>query len=301
MEARQLRPLGVGEILDAAINIYFRNLGPLWRIAAIVILPATVLILLLNLIGLNEVTALQEGAARYSFGDSILILDESTVLVTTLAAALVSLIAYLLVIGASFRAVSELYLGRQPDAGASLRYSAGRIHSQIWIGFLFVLGVGLGFIALILPGIWLLFAWSVAIPALMLEDKRGTKALGRSFDLVRHNWWRVFGALLVGFIFIALFEFLTSAATEGLGGLADDSVALYATVANLINALLTIFTAPLQAAIVTVVYYDLRVRKEAFDVEVLAANLETPGSASAPAAPAPGSQASPPPPPASTP
>lgn len=294
MEGRELRPLGVGEILDRAINIYFRNFGLLAKIAAVVIVPVTLVLFVLNLLSLNEVEAFSEGAALYEVGDTTRVLDQGTFVALSILGAIISVLGYLLVTGASFRAVSELHLGREPQAGASLRFTARRLHSLLWLSFLFALGVGLGFIALVIPGIWLLFAWSVCVPALLLEDRRGSKALGRSFDLVRQNWWRVFGALLVGLIFIGLFEFLGSLAAEGLGGLAEDSVPLFVAIVNLVNGLLTIITAPLQAAIITVIYYDLRVRKEAFDVEHLAANLESPGSASTPP---PSPATSPPPPP----
>jgi hypothetical protein len=72
-------------------------------------------------------------------------------------------------------------------------------------------------------------------------------------------------------------------------------VPLFVAIVNLVNGLLAIITAPLQAAIITVIYYDLRVRKEAFDVEHLAANLESPGSAST-SPPSPPTSPPPPPP-----
>ena len=63
----------------------------------------------------------------------------------------------------------------------------------------------------------------------------------------------------------------------------------------------TIISAPFQAAIVTVIYYDLRVRKEAFDVELLTEQLEAPAIGGPPPPPAPAPGEPPPPPPPSTP
>ena len=71
--------------------------------------------------------------------------------------------------------------------------------------------VGLGFIALILPGIWLVMVWSVAVPALMFEHVGGFKALGRSFDLVRGRWWATFAALLVAVIMLFVVLFVVGA------------------------------------------------------------------------------------------
>jgi len=282
-------------VLDVAINLYFRNLGSLLKIAAAVVLPVVAIVFLLDLLAFQEAEASDPSAALYQVGDSVQLLDETRFSLIIGLETLIGVIGYLLVVGAVFRAASQAYVERSPETGASIRYAARRMHSLLWVGFLFVLGVGLATIALVLPGIWLFVAWSVAIPALMVEDVRGSKALGRSFGLVRHNWWRTFAALLVGLIFIGLLQFLIGLLSGAADGLAEESVILWAGVYDVLNGISTIITAPLQAAIVTVIYYDLRVRKEGFDVELLTRGLEEGSSVPAQsAAPPPGSPGSPP-------
>jgi hypothetical protein len=176
--------------------------------------------------------------------------------------------------------------------------------------------IGLTFFALIIPGagalvllfifslpliVFLLVRWSVAIPALMVEDKKGTKALGRSFGLVEGRWGATFAVLIVGIIFIALLEFLVSLVGEGLGSLAEDQTALFVALVSVINGIGTLISAPFQAAIVTVIYYDLRVRKEAFDVELLTQQLEAPAIGGPPPPPPPPPPGQPPPPPSEPP
>jgi hypothetical protein len=290
----ELRPLGVGEILDVSINLYFRHLGRLLGVAAAVIVPVVVIVFLIDLAAFQEVDVFDPGAALYEIGDSVRALDQSRYQVLTVIQSVIGVIAYLLVFGAIFRAVSQAYLGDSPDARASIAYAARRMHSLFWLSFLVVLGVGVGFLLLLLPGIYLLIAWSLAVPVLMVEGLRGTKAIGRSYDLVRKNWWRTFGTLLVGFIFIGLFQFLLGLVASAADGLADDSVYLWAFVYDVISGLGTVITAPLQAAIITVIYYDLRVRKEGFDVALLSAGLgEAPVPAPAAGAPAPAASAPP--------
>jgi hypothetical protein len=212
--------------------------------------------------------------------------------------AIIQVIGYVLVVGAIFRAVSEAYLGHTPDARASISAAFRRMPSLLWLSFLLVLGVAIGFVLLVIPGIYLLVAWAVAVPVLMVEGTKGAKAIGRSYDLVRHNWWRTFGTLLVGFIFIGLFNFLLDLVARGADGVANDSVYLWALIYDALNGLGTVITAPLQAAIIIVIYFDLRVRKEGFDVALLTAGLgdepvPAPASGAGPAGadvPAPGSQ-----------
>ena len=118
----------------------------------------------------------------------------------------------------------------------------------------------------------------------------------------RGRWAATFAVLVVGAIFIILLEFLVSLAAEGLGSLAEDQTTLYVVLISAANGIGTIISAPFQAAIVTVIYYDLRVRKEAFDVELLTEQLEAPAvGGPPPPPPAPGPGESLPPPPPSTP
>lgn len=289
VEARQqLRPLGVGEVIDAAIKLCFRNFGTLAATAAVIAVPLLIVIFLLDQVAFAEVasgTPRDELAIGF-VGQYEQLVDYGTFIVVAVIEALLALLAYLLIIGASFRAVSQLYLGRQASARESLRFAARRVHSLLWLSVLVVIGLSLAFLALVVPGIWLTVAWSVAVPALFFEGLRGTKAIGRSFELVKNNWWRTLGALIVGFIFIGLFSLLIDAATNGLTAATEDSKQASLLIYDALAILSMVVTAPLQAAIVAVIYYDLRVRKEGFDIELLAQQLdsgdEDPGGATSP-------------------
>ncbi len=129
--------------------------------------------------------------------------------------------------------------------------------------------VALGFLACIIPGVYLSVAWVAAVPALLLEDLRGRGALKRSRELVSDRWWPTAAALLVATILAAIVQSVISGLLLAMvfSGASDLVGALAQAVANTAASVLT---TPFTAAVVTVIYFDLRVRKEGFDLELLA-------------------------------
>jgi hypothetical protein len=122
------------------------------------------------------------------------------------------------------------------------------------------------------------------MPALLIEGRRGRAALGRSFQLVRGRWWRTFGIIIVGFILAGVVSSLVQGVFLAgilVGSDNDALVLLFSALAGVVG--LTI-TTPFQAALLTVVYFDLRVRKEGFDLELLASEI---GGSAPPAGAAP--------------
>jgi len=259
--APQLRPLSVGEILDASFKVVRQSFGTLAVCVLVVALPLNILSTLV----------------RASTSDNAFNLDTATNNVSTGTAAagqlivgILSLVLTTLAAGACFRAVSSTYLGEKATVGESLSFAATKILPLIWISILFSLGLIPAFIALFFPGVWLFVAWSVSFPALLSEDVRGSKALGRSFRLVRGRWWPTFGALVVMYLIV----FVISAILGVLLGAAFvaslDNEAVAAVLTTIINTLSSLITLPLFAAVLTIIYYDLRVRKEGFDLHLLA-------------------------------
>ena len=123
---------------------------------------------------------------------------------------------------------------------------------------------------LIFPGVWLTVAWSVSYPALLAEDVRGSKALGRSFGLTKGRWWPTFGALTVTYLIVLVISGILTLLLGStlIGSLDDEAVA--AVLTTIVNTLSSVITLPLLAAVLTIIYYDLRVRKEGVDLHLLA-------------------------------
>ena len=255
MTAPSLRPLSVGEILDVSFTLYRRHFGALAAVALICS-------------GLPVLMSIYIEAAGGMLTNPVL----------TLVYYLVFMVLSAIATAATVFIVSESYLGRPLGAGEALSRSTPLLGRIIVCSILLALVVGLGFVLLIIPGIMLACGLLVAFPALVLEPATtATGALGRSWSLTRGSRLRMFGLLLTLLIllYIPLVSLLGLAAVvlpaedlarsgSGAGGLV--AVALAGVVQLLIY--------PLFYCVLTVAYYDLRVRKEGFDLEVLASTLQ---------------------------
>jgi hypothetical protein len=144
---------------------------------------------------------------------------------------------------------------------------------------------GIAVLLLIVPAIWLSFMWALAIPALLFERLGPVAALRRSFRLVKGRWWKVAATLIVG---VLLVTFLASIIQGVLlivpALLADgnDVVLAFATVVA--GTVGSVMSTPFTVAVAALVYFDQRVRKEGFDLELLAEGLggELPAAAAGP-------------------
>jgi hypothetical protein len=268
MGAVELRPLGVGELLDVAIRLALRNAGTLLRAVVVVVLPLQVISAIVYVSGQDD--SIRNANGQFAFDRN----DAWTLAVSLAVVFLISAVTPLLASGVCLKAVGDAYLGGTADWRSSLRFTLGRFHSILWIGFLAGVGGVLGAIACILPGIWLWISWAVAVPVLLIEGSRGRKALGRSFRLVKGRWWGCFGALLLAYLLVGLVSAGINAvlAAISLSGSGHGEVIEFAlrTVSGSVSSMIT---TPFTAALTVVLYIDLRVRKEGFDVQLLAAQI----------------------------
>jgi hypothetical protein len=262
----QLRPLGIGEILDVAIKIFWRHKGTLARIVLVVVAPVTVLANLIQFSALPDEDALNADTASNA--------DISLAITGFFAAAVLGWIGTTFATAACFKAVGEAYIGEPPSWRSSLRFVGKRLHSVLWLVFLTTLVTIAGVLLCVIPGVYFFVAFSVVMPVLLLEGLRGRRAMGRSRQLVKGRWWPAFALLAVGLIITgivgAVIQSLITAVTFTDTG-NDTFVAFLVTTIGAVAA--AIVTAPFQAAYTSVLYFDLRVRKEAFDLQLLAQQI----------------------------
>ncbi|MGH2808289.1 MAG: hypothetical protein ACRDKT_13550, partial [Actinomycetota bacterium] len=293
-ETPDLRPLRIGEILDVAIKVYTRNAGTLFRIVAIIIIPVQIVGVFIILSTFPD--SLADASANPFIPDPnapVPEIDFREIGIFFTAAMLVNILNFIgvtLATGACFKAVTDAYLGARSDWRTSMRFALRHLRSLLWITFLVALSSGLGLILCIAPGVWMWAAFAVATPVLLTEGIKGTKAIGRSVNLVQKRWWNTFAVLLVAF---ALAFILSSI----LGGLISaltfidvgQNFVLVQSLNAVATALASIIATPFQAAVVAVLYFDLRVRKEGFDLQLLAQRMgtETPDGARAALLPPP--------------
>lgn len=276
MMASQLRPLRVGEILDVALKIYLKNASPLMKLVLIFVAPFQALAVLVAASTTPEAISDISTSPPLQPGEvpEVEPREVWTFFAANGVVALIGLVMVLLATAACFKAISDSYLGEPVDWRRSLRFAGRRTASLVWLALLSFMLLGLAVVALVIPAIWLWVAWSVAVPVLLFEGIKGRRALGRSYRLVKGRWWPTFGALLVGFLLAGIVTTIVQFALQAITftDVADDFFP--SLVVNGVSATVgSLISTPFQAALVVVIYFDLRVRKEAFDLEILAGTL----------------------------
>jgi hypothetical protein len=219
----QRRPLSVGGVINDALDLYGRHVATLLGAALVIFVVAGIV----------------QGLLRET--DSLILSTLGTI---------VSLIASTLFTGFVVSLVSDVRDGRRDFAvGELVRSSADAIPRLIVNGLLLGLGVFIGFLLLIVPGLYLLTIWSVTAPAIVVERRGAIEAFGRSHELVRGNGWTVFGAILVAFLILV--------------GLAIVAAIIGAAIADLAGAItlsivVNVIAAPFAALVSSVLFFELR-------------------------------------------
>lgn len=270
MDPAGLRPLGVGEILDVAIKIYRARFGVMVRSVVVVLAPVFALSALIRIsipAGDSLFQDTQPGTTPEFDFDDLWALVAGTLLI-----ALLGYIASQVATGACFKSVSGAYLDENPDWRESLRFARSKLGSLLWVSFLMVIGLAPAFLALVLPGLYLYVAWSVAAPVVLLEDVRGWSALKRSRQLVKGRFWPAVAVLILVAVLTGIVQAIFLGLAAGVVSVTGNELA--SAVADAVGQTVSsALTTPLSAAVLAVLYFDLRVRKEGFDLELLARRM----------------------------
>lgn len=273
MSTLDLRPLSIGELLDRTFSLYRRNFLLFIGISAI----PHLLVLAFQLVQLAiaparvpfrppVTTDFQSISPGFSMGG---VMGLVALLVVGFV---VYVIAYLFSQGGTVFAVSELYLGRSTTIGQSLGRVRGELGSLFGVVFLNGLVTGVCFLLLIIPGIYMVCRLCVCIPAALLENLGPRESLERSFGLTKDNVGRAFLILLLYFaiLYAALFLFDVPFAIGIQFGAHDPSmVRLLSALMQVGNFIAGVLITPIVTIASSIFYFDLRVRKEAFDLQLM--------------------------------
>ncbi|MDP9072300.1 MAG: hypothetical protein M3N68_13660 [Actinomycetota bacterium] len=298
MDAGELRPLGVGEVLDVAIKIYRARFASLVKAVAVVVGPVSLLVALVQVSSFPEDgNELFTTPADVPAEPELDFADFPTFLGGLLVVTVLSLIASQLATAASLKIVSGAYLDEEPGWTESLRFATSRLRSLVWLSMVLGFFLVLGFLACVIPGIYLWGAWAVATPVLLLEDVRGRRALKRSRALVKGRWWPTAVVLLLTFILVTIVQMVSSGLVGAVASGANEVVNAVAQAVG--NTAASVLATPFSAAVIVTVYFDLRVRKEGFDLELLARRVGIEAAPGSGPGRGPGVLPPPPPPPPS--
>ncbi len=276
MDPGQLRPLTVGETLDAAIGILRRSAATMAKLVSVVVLPAVGVGVLVML---SMIPERDTSTHRAVIGGGL-------VVITVLALA-----TQVFATAACTRAALEAYLG-DPDTPMGWRRAGSRFGAVLAVTLIAGIGSVLGWAACYLPGLALMALWSCALPALLAENLGPIAALRRSQALVRRRFWAtaatvagaylLFEAVLLGVIAMLVVVLVLLLEPSGpVAAIAILGVVWFAA---------ALLTTPFTAAVSTVLYTDLRVRREGLDIQYLVLAMDgpdrAPGRASPTAVPA---------------
>ncbi|VWX60422.1 DUF7544 domain-containing protein [Sphingorhabdus sp. 109] len=129
----------------------------------------------------------------------------------------------------------------------------------IGLGIVVALGVGLGMMLLVVPGVILYLMWIVATPVMMAEDRGVIDSLKRSAELTSGSKGMIFVLLIIFFVLAVVFGLFVAF----IGSLSTILLAIITLVSNTV-------TGAIQGAGVASIYVDLRTAKEGTDTSTLA-------------------------------
>lgn len=274
----RLRPLGLGEILDDIFRIYRRHFGLLCAISLLVSVPSLLiqfatgsvanLGFLFNVFGnlgnpQSSSTLVAPGRPNLQlFGLSYLVL--------------LALLPFS--IGAVSRAAIDIALGNP----VSVRSAFAGVARRYWalLGQTLIVVVAIVPLVLCFPvAIWIGVRWVVGVPALLAEGIGPLKGLGRSWTLTRGNWWRLFGTLLLVYLLQAAISTALGALGLPLGfAIPFISPVVRAAIVLTVSTVAGALTLPVVYLCIVLLYFDLRIRREHFDLDQLARQAVSPSA-----------------------
>jgi hypothetical protein len=272
-----IRPMNLGEILDGALAVYRRHFSLLVQLGVLALwLPAALAIYV----------QLSGGQLEHP--------------VLAVLAGLIQYLGGLLLTAAAIRVISDTYLGRPPQLRDAVALGAAKVWPLVIVGFGYalVLAVCAGvvgiFAALVIPllartgglvavvaavalvggGVWFVLyvacAYALTTQVVVLEELATSfDAFARSWDLTRGFRRKVLATAAVAILIFSL----PSAAVGVLAEVLRQPAPPLGQALTVLAALLPIVMTPLLSCVFTLMYYDLRVRREAFDLQVLGRQL----------------------------
>jgi hypothetical protein len=286
-EPPALKPMTVVQILDASFRLYRENFFLFVGIIAVPFVPITIIMIASMAFLFATLPEAEQGDAFQALllqpapqQETVNFEHMGTFLIAFLVMMGFFLLLYLIAIpiarGALTRAVSDRYLGRPASFGDSYRAVFAIFWRYLGTTLLVGLVVGLGFIFCIVPGI-VLFTLFAFVPMIMIvENLAGTDSMGRSKDLSAGHRGRIFGLAVLNVLIAWFLSAILSMIFDVLLPLAVDSPVLLQTLSFATSQILQLLLEPIWTLAFILLYYDVRIRKEAFDLHLLAVRSAQP-------------------------
>ena len=245
-ERRLLRPLELSNFFDELFYLFRNNFMLFTGIAGLVYIPILVIVSLIwGLMGLN-------------IGQYVVMIFQP------------------LVIAAGTYAVSKRYLGESCTVWEAYAAVFRRFFSFIWTMISVSVLVTAASLAFVFPGIILYYWYAFVCQVFVLEGLQYKDARTRSKQIAEGQWWRI---MVINLLFGMIQGFATSILSLPMSG-ATIWLANYGehgphwSIVGFYTGVLTSVMMVMQLIVSVLLYYDLRVRKEGFDLELLAKEMQ---------------------------
>ena len=237
LELREQRD--VGGLFRDALAVYGRHFWLFIKVSAAVVIPA---VLIVEGIGLEMLTSDYDPSPPIT---ELVVPGVVDFLVVTPITTAICIYA-----------LHQIAAGERPRAGQVLTAGFEAFTPLFAAVVLAAAGIALGFVALIVPGIYLFVRWYFVPQSVVIEGARGTQALSRSGLLVTGLWWRTFGLVVLANVAVAIPGFVLQTPFIAIADSTDRAV--WELVGS---AVTTSITAPFVALYSTLLYYDLLARR----------------------------------------
>lgn len=225
--------MSVGGVLSEAFSLYTRFFARFFALALVVFLA-------LNLVSALAALGLREGSGS---------------LLAVVVALAVTLVGTYWLQGALVFAVQDVRDGRADSSiGELLRRAAPFLGTLVAAGILAGLGVAVGLLLLVVPGIYLLTIWALIAPTIVLERAGVLDSFGRSRALVSGRFWPVLGVVVVAVVLSAIAQAVIGAVLSFL------PLFLQSWLGGAIAAAVAV---PFMALAITLTYFRLSEEKQA--------------------------------------
>ncbi len=248
-----LEPMGIGEILDKTLELFKKDFKKYYIITFIGYLP----FLLLTVTAAVATIFFSRPRQSQDFPVGLV----AGIIITVIPA----VIGIMVMQGGLTKACADSLFNRKSSIRECLRFGLKKAFPFFVTIFLLGLATLCGYLLLIIPGLMLTVWFALAAPVTFLEDSGYAGALGRSRRLVRGYFWRTLGFVIVlGLLGFAL-----------IGGFSQ-AASLIPLVGQFIGMLIQMAVVPLQTIALTLYYYNQRVVREGYDLELRADRLYNP-------------------------
>ena len=300
MATMQLRPRGFSELIDATFEIVRARFRVLATTAALIMVPVMAFTLLSVLANPESAAPVIGGDGKVTVGGPVVTTgSQGSVLATILVLPVMvaAFVAYVMGFGAMMYIASRAYMGEAVEMGPAMSRAKARFWTLVRatiakyiraMGPVVLIGVVLAVLipalasggggagapavvlGLLLPvamvwGVVLLLRYAVTGPVVLNEQVSGSEALRRSATLTKGSKGRLFG--LFALLFVIMYAVMLTVMFV--------TMMIFRSVlfAQVLMNVASLVTYPFAAVLMTVIYYDLRIRNEGFDLEVMAGGL----------------------------